>query len=596
MSVSRPRGSRRQSGPSARRPRPSRPDTRRFIVVLGGIILLLSVIGARLVQLQVIAAPAYAEKAQRQRLRDVEIPPRRGTIYDREGEPLAVSVEARTVYATPYAVKDKARTAKTVATVLGLDVADVLKSLSRKSGYSYIARRVPLQHARQLEALQLAGIGFSDDSRRTYPSGPVGCQILGFVGVDATGLAGIEAQYDRILHGVAGSLDAERDPYGRPIPGGVVHSIDPVNGDAIVLTIDKDIQDRAQIELAAAVKEYKARGGSVVVMNPQSGEIYAMASVPTFDPNNLAKATAAAIRNKPVSDAYEPGSTIKSLTAASVLDKGLFTPQSKFVLPPSLQVAGRTVGEAHGRGTVTWTLTEIVTHSSNVGAVRLGQALKPRGLYTYFARFGLTEKSGIDFPGEATGWLPTPKRWSALSMANIPFGQGVSATPLQLDRAIAAIANRGILPTPHLLLSLPQDPSARLVWPKRRAISAKAAAATTSILCDVVTDGTGGGAKIPGYRVAGKTGTAQKALGGGRGYASGAYVSSFIGFLPAENPQVLISVIIDEPHGAIYGGVTAAPVFSRLGQFTVSHLGIPPSTAKRSHDASVTPATPKKRD
>ena len=219
-----------------------------------------------------------------------------------------------------------------------------------------------------------------------------------------------------------------------------------------------------------------------------------------------------------------------------------------------------------------------------------------QGLYAYLSRFGLTEKTGIDFPGEATGWLPPPKQWSALSMANIPFGQGVSMTPLQLVRAISAIANDGLLPTPHLLLSLPQDPSADLSWPTERAISVKAARTTTRVLCDVVTEGTGGSAKVPGYAVAGKTGTAQKALGGGRGYASGAYVSSFIGYLPAEDPQVLISVIIDEPHGAIYGGVTAAPVFSRLGQFAVSHLGIPPSSAKGSRDASVTPETPKKQD
>ena len=314
--------------------------------------MLLIAVGARLVQIQVIAAPAYAQLAEKQRLRDVEISPRRGTIYDREGEPLAVSVEAKTVYATPYAVKNKAQTAKTVAKVLGLKPADVQERLSRKSGFAYIARKVPLERARQLEAMELEGIGFLDDSRRTYPSGPVACQVLGFVGVDATGLAGVERQYDRTLGGTPGRLEAERDPYGRPIPGGVLHSTEPVNGKDIVLTIDKDIQDRAQSELAQAVKQYKARSGSVVIMNPQSGEIYAMASMPLFDPNNYSKASANAVRNKPASDAYEPGSTMKSLTAASVIDKGLFKPQSKFVLPPSLSVAGKDGGggarERHG--------------------------------------------------------------------------------------------------------------------------------------------------------------------------------------------------------------------------------------------------------
>ena len=567
-----------------------RSDTLRFVAVLAGVVLLLAVVAGRLVYLQVVAAPAYADKARVQRLRDVEIPPRRGTIYDREGEPLAVSVEARTVYATPGAVKDKAETARAVAKVLGLKAADVEKRLSRESGFVYVARKVDVERAHLLESMQLDGVGFLEDSRRTYPSGQIACQVLGFVGVDDEGLAGIERQYDRTLTGIPGVLLAERDPYGRPIPGGVVRSTDPVNGKDIVLTIDKDIQDRAQAELLQTVKRWKAKGGSVVIMNPRTGEIYAMASTPTFDPNHYSDANPKAVRNRAVSDAYEPGSTIKALTAASVIDRGLLKANSKLKLPPSLRVAGKTVGEAHGRGTVTWTLAEIVTHSSNVGAVRLGQALKVKGLYDYFSRFGLTEKTGIDFPGEAVGWLPPPKYWSSLSMANIPFGQGVSVTPLQLDRGLAAIANDGVLPTPHLLLSLPQSPDAKLTWPTKRAISAKSARSTTGVLCEVVTDGTGGAAKVAGYQVAGKTGTAQKAREGGLGYAAGSYVSSFIGYLPAEDPRVLISVIIDEPRGAIYGGTIAAPVFSRLAQFSVSHLRIPPSAAAlKSSDASVTP-------
>lgn len=570
--------------------RPAGPGKGRFFLSVGIIGLLFVVVGARLVYLQAVAAPAYAAKASAQRLRDVEIPPRRGTIYDREGEPLAVSVEARTVFANPAAVKDKRATAVAVAKILGLSAADVEKRLSRDSGFVYIARKVDMGRASALEALGLEGVGFLQDSRRTYPSGEIGCQVLGFVGVDDEGLAGVERYYDETLAGTPGVLLAERDPFGRPIPGGVKKSVEPVNGNDIVLTIDKDVQYQAQRELQGAIKEWGASGGSIVVMNPKSGEIYAMASTPVFDPNQFAKSNSKAFRNRALSDAYEPGSTIKSLTAASVIDKGLFTPQSKLVLPPSLRVSGKTVGEAHGRGTVTWTLSEIVMHSSNVGAVKLGQALKATGLYDYFARFGLTEKTGVDFPGEAVGWLPKPKYWSALSMANIPFGQGVSTTPLQLARAIAAIANRGDLPTPHFLLSLPQQPDAKLVWPTRRAISVEAATQTNKILCDVVTVGTGSSAAVPGYNVAGKTGTAQKVREGSVGYESGAYISSFIGYLPAENPEVLISVVIDRPTKAIYGGTVAAPVFSKLGRFCMSHFKLPPSTeATPSGDASATP-------
>jgi cell division protein FtsI (penicillin-binding protein 3) len=535
-------------------------------------------VAARLVYLQVVQAPVATAQARDQRLRDVELSARRGTIYDREGEPLAVSIDARTVYATPNAVKDKQGTAKALAEILGGDPATYEAKLNRKSGFAYVARKVDVDQSHALEALELAGIGFLDDSKRTYPSGQLACQVLGFVGIDGDGLAGIEKQYDGVLAGSTGTLLAERDPFGRIIPGGVQKSVDPIDGHDVVLTIDKDIQYQAQFELAALVKQYKARGGTVLVMNPQTGEVYAMASTPTFDPNNYSDAAPGASRNRVVSDAYEPGSTIKSLTAASVLDAGVFKPDSKLTLPPSLKVAGRTIGEAHGRGTVTWSLAEIVTHSSNVGAVKLGQALKVKGLRDYFARFGLDEQSGIDFPGEAVGRLPRASDWTALSMSNIPFGQGLSLTPLQLSRAISAIANGGELVTPHLLLSLPQDPDTKPIWPRKRILKETAAQATNTILQQVVTLGTGKQAAVAGYSVAGKTGTAQKVRPGEKVYAKGAYVSSFIGYLPAEDPQVLVSVIIDEPRGVIYGGVVAAPTFSRLGAFTVSHLKIPPSS------------------
>jgi cell division protein FtsI (penicillin-binding protein 3) len=256
-----------------------------------------------------------------------------------------------------------------------------------------------------------------------------------------------------------------------------------------------------------------------------------------------------------------------------------------------LTIAGRTIHESHDRGTVTWTLSDIVTKSSNVGAVKLGLKLGKQGLYDYFAAFGLTEATGVDYPGEARGWLPKPTLWSASSIANIPFGQGVSATPLQLCRAVGALANDGELVTPHFLMKVPEDPSMQLVWPKRRAISAEAAQTTTQMLKNVVIDGTGKEAAVSGYEVAGKTGTAQVAMKNGLGYAEDTYISSFIGYLPADDPQVLISVKIDEPSNAIYGGTVAAPTFAKLGQFSVEHLKIPPSTANsRPGTSTVQPA------
>ncbi|MDR3685707.1 MAG: penicillin-binding protein 2 [Coriobacteriia bacterium] len=556
-----------------------------LLVVLSSLFLVLV---ARLIFVQVIAAPTYAAKATAQRMRDIQLPALRGTIYDREGEALARSVAARTVYAAPNTVKDKSATAHSLASVLGGTPAYYEDKLSKNTGFVYIARQIDMDKADKLEALKLEGIGLLEDSKRVYPSGDLAAQTLGFMGIDGTGLAGIEKRYDSVLAGKPGVLLGERDPYGRPIPGGVQKNVDPVDGHDIVLTIDKDIQDHAQVELAAAIKKWGASGGSVTIMNPQDGEIYAMTSTPGFDPNNYQKADPKGFRSRPIQDAYEPGSTIKSITAASVIGAGIFTPNSMFHLPTSLKVAGFTIHDAEGRGTVDWSLTQIVTNSSNIGAAKMGMKLGKQGLYDSFQRFGLTEATGVDFPGEAKGWLPAPARWQNGSVASISFGQGLSVTPLQLARAVSAIANGGTLITPHFLLDVPQDPALKPVWPTRVACSHQTAVTTTNILKHVVTEGTGKAAAVPGYVVAGKTGTAQVALPNGLGYAKDKYISSFIGYLPADNPQLLIEVKLDEPSNAIFGGTVAAPSFSSLAAFCCDHLKIPPTSAQ----SVVTSGTP----
>jgi cell division protein FtsI (penicillin-binding protein 3) len=542
------------------------------------------VVSARLVYLQVVVAPAYAEQAREQRTRDITLAPRRGSIYDREGEPLAVSMEAGTVYANPRAISGPEGTARVLAEVLGGEVADYEAKLRKKAGFAYIARKVDMARIDTLKGLELKGIGFLEDSKRTYPSGELACQILGFVGIDDAGLAGLEQHYNDALAGTPGALLAERGLGGWPIPGGVTHAEDPIDGQNIVLTIDKDIQYEAQAELAAAVEKWGAKSGTVVIMNPRDGAIYAMASFPGFNPNTFGQYDASRYRNCAITDVYEPGSTMKSLTAAAVIDKGLFEPDSMFELPPSIKVGGRKIGEAHGRPTVNWSLTEIVTNSSNVGAVKLGMALGPEGMYEYCAKFGLTEKTGVDYPGEAQGYVPPTDTWSASSIGNIPFGQGLSMTSLQLARALAAIANGGELVTPHFLEALPDDPDAALSWPRTRAITQQAADQARAVLEAVITEGTGAAAAVDGYSVAGKTGTAQKARTDGRGYAAGKYIASFSGFLPADDPQVLIIVTLDEPSNAIYGGVVAAPTFARLGAFSVSHLKIPPTLPRDIQD------------
>jgi cell division protein FtsI/penicillin-binding protein 2 len=567
--------------PNDRRPakevRVPGPPRRRTPDRYGSLLLVLAVallgLAGRLLWIQGIEAPAYAKKAAEQRTRDMVITPKRGVIYDRQGEPLAASFDARTVYAVPSQVKDASAVATQLAGILGGKADDYLKKLQRHSSFTYVSRKVDLERAKRLEDMHLAGIGFLEDSKRVYPCGELASQVLGFVGVDDQGLAGLEKQYDSLLAGKAGSVLAERDPYGRPILGGVTRTVDKVDGRDIILTIDKDVQYQAQLELTNTVRQFGAKDGSVVIMDPRNGDILAMASAPGFDPNDLHSADPRALNNRAIGQAYEPGSTIKPYTASAVIDKGIFTPTSRFTLPPTLRVGGRVIHEAHDRGTVDYSLTDIIANSSNVGAVKLGLALGKQGVWDYYTRFGFSQKTGVDFPGESRGILPEPKQWSSSSIGNIPFGQGMTATPLQIARALSAIADNGEIVTPHFLLSVPGEP--QKVWPKKRVISAETAKQMTAVLEEVVTNGTGTAAKVDGYDVAGKTGTAQIAKGGH--YASGAYFASFTGFLPASDPRVLIVVVIDEPTSSIYGGTVAAPAFSRLGRFCMDHMKIPPT-------------------
>ena len=547
-------------------------DRGRFVFLWCVILIALLIISGRLVQLQVVDAAAYAELATEQRRRDVPLPPRRGTIFDREGEPLAVSVQAFSVFADPRAVEDASSTAEALARVLGGDPSAYGERLVRDGGFVYIARKVDVERVEALRELELAGVGFHQDSRRVYPLGNVACQVLGFVGVDDIGLAGLEKYYDELLAGTPGRLIAERDPRGRPIPGAVVSAEEPIDGEDVTLTIDRDIQHQAQLALGQAVDKWNAKGGNVIVMDPDTGAILAMASYPFFDPNAFSSADQTAFRNRAITDAYEPGSTLKSLTTAAVLEAGIFNPGSMFDLPPTIQVGGRTIGEARPRGFIRASLTEIHAKSSNVGTVMMGTKLGPDALYEHMLGFGLTKSTGIDFSGEAVGFLPRVSDWSVSTLGTVSFGQGISVTPLQIARAFSAIASDGRLPNPHFRVDAKSAAAQRQV-----AISEETAATMRHVMASVVTSGTGSLAAVPGYAVAGKTGTAQKVKVDGGGYDKGKYVASFGGFLPVNDPQLVILVNIDEPTGAIFGGTVAAPAFAQIARFAVSHLRIPPS-------------------
>lgn len=536
---------------------------------------------SRLVFIQAVEASKYDTLAFKQRLRKIELTPRRGLICDREGQALAVSLDVETVYATPYLIKDPQKAGALLAPILQIDEQALFSKLTRRTGFVYLARKIDQEKADEIRKLKIEGIGFLREGKRCYPFNTLASHLIGFAGMDNRGLAGLELFFNNELQGKPGLLVAERDTAGKLIPGGVQKLYPSIDGNNIVLTIDKDIQHKVELELKACIERHQAKSGSVIVMNPKNGEIYALANWPSYDLNLFSTTPVEAMRNRAVTDVYEPGSTVKVLVAAAALEEQLYQPDSALMLPSALKVADKVIEEAHPRPAGNYSFTDIVTHSYNVGAVLIGMKLGKERIYDYFSNFGLGQKTGIDFLGEAAGYLLPPERWSKTTIANIPFGQGVSMTPLQLLRAISAIANDGLMVKPHLLLKT-TDSSNHLIREAeeeggKKVISAATAREMRFIMEKTVSEGTGEAAKINGYRVAGKTGTSQKPRTDGRGYETGKYIASFVGFVPALEPELAILVVIDEPQGVYYGGAVAAPVFKNVAEFSLQHLKIPPN-------------------
>ncbi len=554
-------------------------DRRLFTLLVAMFVGLLTV-GVRLTFIQVVMAGKYTRMARAQRLEKIGLAARRGTIADRSGRELAFSLDAATIYATPYQVKDATGTALKLARVLNVRKRSLYFRLVRDGGFVYLARKADLATGARVKKMRLAGIGVLSEPKRSYPGGDLAAHVLGFVGTDNNGLAGLELYYEKYLRGRPGRMVAEFDSQGRSIPGGAIQISAPVDGNNVTLTLDRDIQYKAQSELTRGVQESGAKSGSIIVMDAQNGQIYAMANEPTFDVNHFGQAEQSALRNRCVTDVFEPGSTAKLITAAGVMEEGLYGPRSTFVLPSAIQVGDRVIKESHDRDTQNFTLTRIISESSNVGAVVLGMKLGRERLYKYLKAFGMTEPTGIDFPGEGRPVVPLPESWSASSIGNIPFGQGIAVSSLQVAQATQTIANGGVRARPHLLMGI-RDTRGRVVRsPQRdrgsRVVSRDTAAKLIHMMEQAVRSGTGTMAAVPGYTVAGKTGTAQK-VGSEGGYAAGRYVASFTGFVPARNPRLVVTVIIDEPQGAIYGGTVAAPVFRKVAQFALFRLKIPPS-------------------
>ncbi len=547
-----------------------RQANHRIRLLLTAFALIFVIAIARAAWLQGAQHDKLAAMAITQHRETIEIPAGRGTIYDRTGEPLAIGEQATTVYADPRNIVDAQRAAILAGKTLGLAADKLYPELKdRTKGFVYVARKADPIKAAALSKKEIPGLGFYAEELRTYPQGSVAAHVLGFAGTDNHGLDGLERSLDKTLSGKPGSETIVKDPFGRAID--VVTSQPERPGKNVTLTIDHQIQSNAEQILAQTVRNYGARGAAAIVMDPRTGAILAMANYPTFNSNSFSTAAPDARRNRAVTDAYEPGSTFKIVTIAGALEDNVVSPNTTFTLAPTIQVADRVIHEAHLRGTEVLSVREILSQSSNVGTITIAEKLGSSGLASWIDRFGFGHRTGIDYPGESSGLVLPLAKWSGSTIGNVPIGQGIAVTPLQMVSAYATIGNGGVRATPHLV----EKVGSKRVHGTRgkRIVSSHTANRMMAMFRDVVLEGTGTQAAIPGYTVAGKTGTAQKAENGK--YVT-KYVASFVGLVPAKSPRLAILVMVDEPHGDIYGGSVAAPAFRDIARFDLQYLEVPP--------------------
>jgi cell division protein FtsI/penicillin-binding protein 2 len=522
--------------------------------------------------LQGVRAESLARLGQTQHRESVTLPASRGTLYDRTGVELGLGEQATTVYANPKQIVNPKAASLAVERTLGLDANRVYPELAdRTRGFVYVERQADPAQAAALKRLKLSGFGFYPEERRSYPQGSVASQVLGYVGVDGDGLSGLELQFDKQLSGHAGSETIVKDPGGRVID--VQQQRQETPGRNVFLTIDHTIQANAEQVLRETVHKWHAKSASAIVLDPRTGAVLGMAVQPGYDANRFPSAPRDLQRNRTVTDTYEPGSTFKLVTVAGVLSERLVSPSTRFTLPYSLKVADRVIHDAEQRGTVNYSVAQILAHSSNIGAIELAEMLGKTRLSSWINRFGFGRTTGIDFPGESPGIVLPPDKWSGSTIGNVPIGQGIAVTPVQMAAAYAAIANHGVWSRPHLVDHVAGG--GRPSLKRRRLVSPAIASQLMMMLKDVVAEGTGTYAAMPGYQVAGKTGTAQKPDSHG-GYATGRYVASFVGIVPASRPRLVVLVTVDEPQGAIWGGVVAAPAFQQIARFDLQYLEVPP--------------------
>jgi cell division protein FtsI (penicillin-binding protein 3) len=544
-----------------------------FVLLAGfGIILF------RLVTLQVLQAAELTARADRQHQKSVTLEGARGTVTDRHGKVLAMNVEVPSIFGVPTSLDSPSNAARSLSPLLHIRREDIEKKLRQDKHFVWLARKVEPEQGHRLEQLSIDGIGMVMEGRRFYPKGPLLSHVLGFVGMDGVGLEGLERRYETQLHGEKRLTILQRDALGRTVfPKGLREQV-PATGHAITLTIDEVIQYIAEKELEEAVDHARAKSGTIIVMEPQSGAILAMSVSPRFDPNTVASLTADRWRNRALTDTYEPGSTMKLVVAAAALEEKVMMPGSMlFGENGRMTVANTTIHDHEKLGWMTF--AQMIQKSSNIGAAKTGMLLGDQRLFRYLQAFGFGQRTEIDLPGEVAGLLKSPREWGRRSLASISIGQEVGVTPLQMVTAVSAIANDGVLMKPYVVSEVKDQKGqpAKDILPqvRRRVLSPATARTLTTIMEGVVTSGTGTKAAIPGFRVAGKTGTAQKVDTRTGAYSSAMSIGSFVGFVPADAPRLAMIVVIDEPQGEAWGGVVAAPVFRRVGEQVLTYLGVP---------------------
>ncbi|MDQ2985016.1 MAG: penicillin-binding protein 2 [Actinomycetota bacterium] len=537
-----------------------------FALVFAGTLL-------RAMWLQGVQARSLSRMAANQHRATVTVPPNRGAIYDRTGFQLAIGEQATTVYADPRQVVDVRNVAVAAGRALRISPQKVYAELAdRKRGFVYLARKANARGASLLAKQRLAGLGFYPEERRYYPQRSVASQVLGYAGIDNKGLSGLELALDRILAGKPGRQTMVKDASGRTID--VVSEKQERDGRPAFLTLDHTIQANAEAVLRQTLQRWHAKSATAIVLDPHTGDVLAMAVAPSYDANGFPSVARDLQRNRAITDTYEPGSTFKVVTISGALSEGLVSPLTRFTLPYEIQVADRRIHDAEPRGTETMTVAHILSHSSNVGVITVAKLLGKDRLLSWVSRFGFGHKTKIDYPGESQGILPS--YWSGSSIGNVPIGQGIAVTPMQVASAYATVANGGVWIQPHLVDHV--GGGVRKPAPRRVVITPLVAAQVRAMLQNVVAEGTGTEAAIPGYTVAGKTGTAAKPDPRG-GYSDSRYVASFVGFVPATRPRLVVLVAVDEPRGAIWGGVVAAPAFQQIAKFNLQYLEVPPDAA-----------------